>query len=346
MDITPVPTGNAIPDTPEYALYQQNQLADRTVPDSPDLSSSIASILGNRTPGYDDAQAKLAGAINAPIQKQKWWKDALAKGGAILSNVYQGGWGDPNKQIPVEGYGRLKHDQGVNKALGQFEPLRALENQRVGDIGRQVGILNTVEDNRRAAQQAHDLAQFRKDTITERAENRRSRDNNTKMRTVASMLSKIPNYDPSDPRFGEITKALGDIGLPLAPKDVKKNIRLVQDAETGAWTLALTDPYSGQQEVRPVVDKQGKQLTTASTAKVAADAAAGRQTSQQEFELKKQQIANQLQKEMETFKAEQKEAAETNDMPRKLELQKSIEQRQKNILQFKSDLEKAMLENP
>jgi hypothetical protein len=75
---------------------------------APNNSDPYAAVLGSRTPGYNDAQAKLVGAINAPIQKQKWWKDALVKAAEIGSNVYQGGWGDPRNQIPVEGYGKLR----------------------------------------------------------------------------------------------------------------------------------------------------------------------------------------------------------------------------------------------
>jgi len=119
--------------------------------------------------------------------------------------------------------------------------------------------------------------QWRKDQIAERKATRAATALNTKMRTVASMLSKIENYNPADPRFDAMTKALGDVGLPLSPKDVRKKIQMVQDADTGAWTLTLTDPLSGQQEVRAVTNKDGSQLTTTSSSKVMANAAGERQ---------------------------------------------------------------------
>jgi hypothetical protein len=229
-------------------------------------------------------------------------------------------------------------DQEVSKAYQQYAPLRQMEDQRIGDVAKATGIGNTIEDNRRADQQARDLAQFRQDTIKERDENRKSRDTNVKMRTVASMLSKIPNYDPNDPRFGEITKALGDVGLPLAPKDAKKKVQLVQDADSGAWTMTLTDPFSGQQEVRPVVGKDGKQLVTTSTARVSADAAAGRQENQFKHDDQKQQIAAQLSKEIDDHKAANAEILAEKNQDRKLQLQQAQEERQKRILQLRNQL--------
>lgn len=325
------------PSGPTAPIMSTN--ASAGAPDTPPgTDPNYNAVLGSRTPGYDQAQANLVGAINAPIQKQKWWKDGLVKAAEIASNVYQGGWGDPRNQMPVEGYGRLKHDRNVNRAFQQYAPLRQLEDQRIGDVAKSTAIGNTIQDNNRADQQAKDLEQFRKDTIQERRDNRRSRDTNVKMRTVASMLSKIPNYDPNDPRFGEVTKALGEVGLPLAPKDAKKQVRLVQDAETGAWTMTLTDPYSGQQEVRPVNDKEGKQLVTTSTAKVAADAAEGRQTNQFKHDDQKQQTAAQLQKEIDDHKAANAEILAEKNQERKLALQKEQEERQKRILQLRNQL--------
>jgi hypothetical protein len=325
------------PTSPTAPVSQPGIPAAPNVPqdNNPD---PYAAVLGSRTPGYNDAQAKLIGAINAPVQKQKWWKDALVKAAEIGSNVYQGGWGDPRNQIPVEGYGHLKHDQEVSKAYQQYAPLRQMEDQRIGDVAKATGIGNTIEDNRRADQQAKDLAQFRQDTIKERDENRKSRDTNVKMRTVASMLSKIPNYDPNDPRFAEISKALGDVGLPLAPKDAKKKVQLVQDADSGAWTMTLTDPFSGQQEVRPVVGKDGKQLVTTSTARVSADAAAGRQENQFKHDDQKQQIAAQLSKEIDDHKAANAEILAEKNQDRKLQLQQAQEERQKRILQLRNQL--------
>jgi hypothetical protein len=267
-------------------------------------------------------------------RKKKWsmWDkvgsflDAWAKGG-LLAGI-QGGT-DRNY------FSKQKDAQDEARLL----PIISNERQkRMQDLQ----IQNTVHDNRLADEQSRNLAQYRTDVITERSENRKSRDANVKMRTVASMLSKIPNYDPNDPRFGDITKALGEVNLPIAPKDAKKNVRLVQDADTGAWTLTLTDPYSGQQEVRPVTNKDGSQLVTTSSSKVSANAAEGRQESQQQFTLKRDQIAQQLKKELDDYKTKNDEIAAENDQTRKLELIKANEQRQSNIARLQQQLRESL----
>jgi hypothetical protein len=181
---------------------------------------------------------------------------------------------------------------GFNPTLNeQRDRLRDIgwERARLGDLQnsalRTAQTQNIYSDNARLDQQARDLSDYRQGTIKERDLNRQSRDANVKMRMAEQMWKTIPSYDPNDPKFAQLTKMLGDVQLPLTPKDAKKNVKQVQDAETGAWSLILTDPITGQQEVRPVTDKSGNQLVTTSTAKVAADAAAGRQESQQTFTL-------------------------------------------------------------
>lgn len=115
-----------------YGAYQP---PGRTVPKSP----------------YQQSEDDLIAAISAPIKKEKWWKDALYKGGSILSNIYQGGWGDEDKQIPVVGYGRAKHDQNVADAIAKYTPQRQIEENRQKDIERQSRIENIDADNDRLA---------------------------------------------------------------------------------------------------------------------------------------------------------------------------------------------------
>lgn len=52
--------------------------------------------------------------------------------------------------------------------------------------------------------------------------------------------------------------------LPIFTKDAKKKVDLKQDQRTGAWTVILTNPVTGQQEVRPVM-KNGKEFASTPT---------------------------------------------------------------------------------
>ncbi len=118
------------------------------------------------------------------------------------------------------------------------------------------------------------------DRITETKRANDLKDLHVRMRTAENMWKAIPAYNPNDPRFQELTKALGDVNLPLTPKDAKKNVKQVQDSETGAWTLILTNPVDGSQEVRPITSKDGKQLVTTPSIQVSTAAAAERQGKQ------------------------------------------------------------------
>jgi len=96
----------------------------------------------------DMARQQLIDAISAPIKKEKWWKDAGAKGAGIASNIINGAIAIRNNrpmpaQIPIEGFGRMKHDKAVGKAAEVYQPLatlgqqtrkRALEEGQIADV--------------------------------------------------------------------------------------------------------------------------------------------------------------------------------------------------------------------
>lgn len=93
---------------------------------------------------YDQARSNYEGAINEPVKKMKPWQDALFKGATIFSNMM-----NPNNQLPVQGYGRAKHNQGVQRAYDQYAPQRKLEETRQGDVARQSVINDRETDNTR-----------------------------------------------------------------------------------------------------------------------------------------------------------------------------------------------------
>jgi hypothetical protein len=181
--------------------------------------------------------------------------------------------------------------------------------------------------------------QWRQDQIAERKATRAATALNTKMRTVASMLSKVENYNPADPRFAAMTTALGDVGLPLTPKDVKKKVQMVQDAETGAWTLTLTDPLSGQQEVRPVLTKDGSQLSTTSSSKVMANSAGERQDKGFAHDERMTRLRADIAKNFADFKAKLDESNAEKDQTRKLALQQEAERLRQITVNLRKELD-------
>lgn len=110
-----------------------------------------------------------------------------------------------------------------------------------------------------------------------------SRERTSRMNAVAGMFKNLPAFDPESKEYAEMTKALGDVNLPITKKDSKKKIDLKQDQRTGQWTTVLTDPLTGKQETRDVM-KNGKPFTSTPTVVMQGEYGLLRQNDQQEFQ--------------------------------------------------------------
>lgn len=157
----------------------------------------------------------------------------------------------------------LMRDLGVAQNREQYQTKQAEANTR---------IQNTIDDNNRGWAD-----------MTRKENDRISREQTARMKTVAGLFDKLPSYTPGDPKYKEIEEAMGDAKLPLTQKDAKKNVKMIQDQRSGAWTVVLTDPNTGKQEVRPVM-KGGKQLATTPTVVMQGENSLARQNDQQEFQ--------------------------------------------------------------
>lgn len=234
-----------------------------------------------------------------PEKKHGFWnvlgevgKTALIGAGA----GYQNSSGSPRERM-----GALIGGAGAGAAAGAIDPSQSNQRVRLRDIDRtrkeiadlehdreadtsnyykQEQAKNIKVDNDRQAQQVEDARVNNEGKLQESAEKRKSVDQHVRLRAVQNVLNHLPVYDPNDPRFAEVTQAMKSVGIPIAPKDAKKNIKLVQDAETGAWSVILTNPIDGSQEVRDVKDGKGKILTTTPSVQVSTDAANARQDKQ------------------------------------------------------------------
>lgn len=281
---------------PDYKQSQGNSIATRE-PLPPPMKSALQQseenyndLQNKKTP--DDNDKSFFKRLGATLRE--FGKKALAGGAAAgrnasaserLWSMLGGGIaGGIGYQIDPQIDERENLQKERAKAWGNYQIQSEMEKQRQERARTAAQTQTIYNDDSRQQQIANDNRTYREGQLLESAAKRESVEKNTQMRTVASMWGKLPNYDPADPRFAEITKAMGDVNLPLTPKDSKKVVKQIQDAETGAWSLTLTDPVSGAQEVRPITTKDGKQLVTTSTAKVMANAASERQQSQQTFQ--------------------------------------------------------------
>jgi hypothetical protein len=150
------------------------------------------------------------------------------------------------------------------------------------------------------------LNEFGKDR--ERKEgDRASRERTTRMNAVAGMFKNIPAFDPADPKFAEMKQALGDVNLPVTPKDAKKKVDLKQDQRTGAWTVILTNPTNGEQEVRSVL-KDGKPFTSTPTVVMQGEYGMLKQDDAQGFQAQEAQKKRDFEANMESAKLQARAA--------------------------------------
>lgn len=221
---------------------------------------------GNLKFDYETNPAEIVRRAEAgeKVGKSKWWKRALrgALDGLATGNGIGGALGGAMAGAAIEGfwpgsYQKMRTAEKVNEAKGNID----YQNQQDYQKARTENIRS---DNTRAQKQAEALDDWRKAETKRKTDNTQSREHTSRMNAVAGMFKNIPVYDPADPKFAELTQALGDVNLPITPKDAKKKIDLKQDQRTGLWTVILTDPISGKQEVRNVI-KDGKPFTSTPT---------------------------------------------------------------------------------
>lgn len=199
------------------------------------------------------------------------------------SKLHNFGAGAANALRQVQRTGNSQADLGATVGAAVFGGLRGLFNSKEDDVREQKEQLavydkdiersekqldNEVDRNfNRARTQTifnddennKQRRELEREDMNRKVGDRVSREKTSRMNAVAGMFKNLPAYDPNDPRFAEITEALGDVNLPITPKDAKKNVKLIQDQRSGAWATILTDPITGKQETRAVLDKDGKE---------------------------------------------------------------------------------------
>lgn len=119
-----------------------------------------------------DAQQAYIDALNAPIQKQAWWKDLGAKLLTGVADAGMGQRGDFKNIMPIEGYGKLKHNDAIRTAAERLNPLlqqqaiqrQAAQQQANIDLTNVRAPVLQQQANTNAARVAQ-IARYQNDTI-------------------------------------------------------------------------------------------------------------------------------------------------------------------------------------
>ena len=201
-------------------------------------------------------------------------------------------------------------DRQRGEAMQEYQAASQMQDARINSQGKVINQQNILDDNERQWSQFEDLRNHREAERERKLADRLSREKTSRMTAVAGILKSLPAYDPNDPRFAQLTQMLGDVNLPITPKDARKKVDMIQDQRTGEWTVAVTDPVTGKQEVRPVVQQGGGRLVTTPTVVMQGELGLLRQNDQQEFTAQQNAIKRQFDANMETAKSQFKVAYE------------------------------------
>lgn len=268
-----MPTGSiteTVADAPEIAPPPRKSVMDvkRWLTKDPYGSGSDAVWQARE----DVATSDLYDKMNAPVKESKW-KDLGMRLLTAVNNSLN------NRNDPIRGWGEIKRDEAIAKTAPQLTMAQKVLEQRRAMADRD---LKRKYDETRIKDIEFDNQEKTLDR-QRKIDDRVARERTARMTQVAGILKNIPEFIPGDPKFKELEDALGDVGLPVTQKDAKKKVDLKQDQRTGAWTVILTNPATGQQEVRPVM-KDGQQLKTTPTVVMQGEYGMLKQNDQQAYQ--------------------------------------------------------------
>ncbi len=194
----------------------------------------------------------------------------------------------------------------IEQQFGKYDTDEAYKNAQTANI---------YDDNLHNREKFKTDMEYKREEQKRKVEDREQRAATSRMNTVAGMFKNLPEFIPGDPRYAEIEKALGDVRLPITPKDAKKKVDLKQDQRTGAWEAIITDT-SGKIENRPVLRSDGTQLKTTPTVEMQGfygllkqndqqGATASENEKKRRFDAAKQRISQDFTRERDAYKAAQ-----------------------------------------
>lgn len=288
------------------------------------------------------AQQDRIDAENAPIKKQKWWKDAIAYAIQGANAAF-----NPSPDNKIEGFGKIKHDQEIRKVQGKLAPLMQQKEFNTK-------IENVETDNK-----------LQRDALIQKAN-----EATEKRKTLAlGKLAGMQTFSNKNPAHAALAKESGRSDEEIAKmgtwdfrNPVKSTINGQQydyDRTTGAWQpsglpasekdklmdFEVSVPgeknNDGTQRVRKFRIPQEKAAAFSKDLQAAGmqiEAAANRQEDAQKHDLEKQQIASELSKAIADHNAMLDEIKAEKDQTRKLELQTKEAASRENIVRLQKSL--------
>lgn len=88
-------------------------------------------------------------------------------------------------------------------------------------------------------------------------------------RNLVTLYNRLPEFDPTAPENADLADQMRAEGLPVVPKQASQQLRMVQDAATGGWSVIAAPKTGGQATASSVTTADGKPLVTTSAAQVA-----------------------------------------------------------------------------
>lgn len=205
---------------------------------------------------YSIAKQRYEQALSSPVDKSKGWQNILVKLAAVANNVF-----NPQHQMPVEGWGEVKHDQRVEDAAKVFGPLQQLAD---------------VETKRKlvAAQTADVLAKpgDRNAAATDRGTRTGILQTNVQRKQLDDFRKNNPIFDAANPTPGQVTQLqaagatpddIGSYDLSKTPPLKKFGKQVFEySAKDHVWNLTDIDPTSNDPlEPYEVTDSDGSKET-------------------------------------------------------------------------------------
>lgn len=217
--------------------------------------------------------------------------------GGVIGSIVEGLRGGTDRNY----YDKFQDSQKLPRITENYNQAVLAEKVKADQDYNTARTANVYADN---TYQNERLAEMREDR-KRKVEDRKSRERTNRMTQVAGMFKNIPEFIPGDPRYADIEKALGDVDLPITPKDAKKKVDLKQDQRTGEWTVVLTNPLDGKQEVRSVM-KDGQPFKSTPTVVMQGEYGMLRQNDQQTFTAQQNQLSREHQLRLQEIGQQQK----------------------------------------
>lgn len=217
------------------------------------------------------AQEDYRTAVDAPIQKQSFWKDFGAKLVQGADAFFNG------TRTPIVGWGKLKHDAAVDRAGAKLNPLLGMRKQQ-----QETDLTNARIQNELAKPTDRDLDRAQKDRATKAASER------VKMNIEFRQGVAKPYIDEN----GRVWKQfLNDPSRPMEP--LENPITHEQEFVPGEEGVQWTDPNTKQ--TYTIKAKQGVMPSaTIATGNANRQTTANKDNAEKFWQTQKENISNQM----------------------------------------------------